>query len=86
MKFGGGEMPELELAELIDRVAKDKGVEIERMSEFDRHEFVMEVTLEIELLRRDGLIVGPSIELDLKRIKREFPSLRSLVRELEKKH
>ena len=78
-------MPELELDELIDRVAKDKGVEVERMSEVARHEFVIEVALEIELLRRDGLVSGPRIEFDLKRIKREFPSLRSLVKQLEEK-
>lgn len=78
-------MPELELDEIVDRVAKDRGVELKQMSEFDRHKFVIEVTLEIELLRRGGLVRGPAITFDLGRIKREFPNLRPIVKELEEK-
>lgn len=78
-------MQGLELDELIDRVAKAKGVKVEQMSEFARCEFIIEVTLGIELLRREGLVGGPPIEFDLGRIKREFPSLRFLVTKLEEK-
>ncbi|MBA7505073.1 hypothetical protein ES706_03736 [subsurface metagenome] len=78
-------MQELELDELIDKVAKARGVELEQMSEFARREFVMEVTLEIELTRRAGLLSGPAITFDLGGIKREFPSLRFLAKELEEK-
>lgn len=78
-------MTGIELDEIIDRVAKAKGVDVEQMSEFAQHEFVLETTLEIELLRRDGRVSGAPIEFDLERIKREFPSLRFLVKKLEEK-